>query len=139
MNAAFPVGEEGKRILERIAKRIRTSGKAGIMIVLLVSAADGTPPTACITPRMGGLRPLAVHFDNGWDSDVAKNNGAACDTLNVDLHTVIMDLPESRALTNANIRACVPILMCDDVGIAFALYRSAVGKSALYYIKPFLS
>ena len=44
-----------------------------------------------------GLRALAVHFDNDWDSGVSKTKLAKVgDGLDIDLHTIIMDWPESR-------------------------------------------
>lgn len=49
-----------------------------------------------------GLRPLAVHMDNGWNSELAQNNIAnLVRTLNVDLYTHVIDWEEYRALMQA--------------------------------------
>jgi N-acetyl sugar amidotransferase len=49
-----------------------------------------------------GLRPLAVHMDNGWNSELAQNNIAnLVRTLNIDLHTHVIDWPEYRGLMQA--------------------------------------
>lgn len=49
-----------------------------------------------------GLRPLAVHMDNGWNSELAQNNIAnLVQGLGVDLHTHVIDWPEYRALMQA--------------------------------------
>ncbi len=46
-----------------------------------------------------GLRPLAVHMDNGWNSELAQNNIAQLITgLNVDLYTHVIDWEEYRRL-----------------------------------------
>ena len=83
-----------------------------------------------------GLRPLAVHFDNGWDSEIAKTNlRNVLETLDVDLHTVVADWEESRELTNCTIRASLPYIdMTDDVGIVSALYRTAAQEKIRWII-----
>jgi N-acetyl sugar amidotransferase len=49
-----------------------------------------------------GLRPLAVHMDNGWNSELAQNNIAnLVRTLGVDLHTHVIDWDEYRELMQA--------------------------------------
>ena len=49
-----------------------------------------------------GLRPLAVHMDNGWNSELAQNNIAnLVRNLGVDLHTHVIDWGEYRELMQA--------------------------------------
>lgn len=49
-----------------------------------------------------GLRPLAVHMDNGWNSDLAVSNIHKLVTgLAVDLHTEVLDWGEYRNLMKA--------------------------------------
>lgn len=49
-----------------------------------------------------GLRPLAVHMDNGWNSELAQNNiHNLVDKLGVDLYTHVIDWPEYRKLMEA--------------------------------------
>jgi len=49
-----------------------------------------------------GLRPLAVHMDNGWNSELAQNNIAnLVQKLGVDLYTHVIDWPEYKALMQA--------------------------------------
>ena len=46
-----------------------------------------------------GLRPLAVHMDNGWNSDLAQNNiSNLINKLNIDLYTYVIDWQEYRSL-----------------------------------------
>lgn len=133
----FPIGDEGQRILQDMAGRIRRAGK-GKPYDCVVGVSGGRDTSYCLyyAKEKMGLRPLAVHFDNGWDSDVAKTNLARiCDGLDVDLHTIIMDWPDSRELTNCTIRACVPYIdLTDDIGIASALYRTAAKEGVRYIL-----
>lgn len=49
-----------------------------------------------------GLRPLAVHLDNGWDSEIAQNNiSNLIRQLGVDLFTHVIDWPENRDMQRA--------------------------------------
>lgn len=49
-----------------------------------------------------GLRPLAVHMDNGWNSELAQNNIANLVTgLGVDLYTHVIDWHEYKNLMQA--------------------------------------
>ena len=46
-----------------------------------------------------GLRPLAVHMDNGWNSELAQNNiFNLVDKLDVDLYTHVIEWNEYRNL-----------------------------------------
>jgi len=46
-----------------------------------------------------GLRPLAVHMDNGWNSELAQNNIAnLVSELEVDLYTYVIDWDEYRVM-----------------------------------------
>jgi len=128
LDRMYPTGEQGRQEMERIATRIRKAGR-GKQYDCVVGVSGGRDTSYCLhMTKELGLRPLAVHFNNGWDSDIAKNNlRKICTGMDVDLHTVISDWEESRELTNCTIRACVPYIdMTDDVGIARALYDTAV-------------
>lgn len=136
LETMFPTGEAGEGILKKMAAKIRRAGR-GKPYDCVVGVSGGRDTSYCLyyAKEIMNLRPLAVHFDNGWDSDVAKTNLArVCDGLDVDLHTIIMDWPDSRELTNCTIRACVPYIdLTDDIGIASALYRTAA-KENIHYI-----
>lgn len=136
LNQLFPTGEEGQRVLEGFAARIRRSGR-GRAYDCVVGLSGGRDTCYCLyKTKMLGLRPLAVHFDNGWDSDIAKNNiRKICTKLDVDLHTIIADWEESRELTNCTIRASVPYIdLTDDIGIISALYRTAAAENIHWII-----
>ena len=55
-----------------------------------------------------GIRPLVVHLDNGWNSELAvKNIQNICEKLNLDLHTHVIDWEEFRDLQIAYLKASV--------------------------------
>jgi N-acetyl sugar amidotransferase len=74
-----------------------------------------------------GLRPLVVHFDNGWNSELAVNNiERLVKGLSLDLHTFVMDWPEFRDVQRAYFKASVVDLeVPTDHMILGALYQIA--------------
>lgn len=137
LEALFPTGEAGRRIMEAFAEKMRRAGRnRPYDCVMGVSGGRDSSYCLYILKKELGLRPLAVHFDNGWDSDIAKSNiRILCERLGVELHTIIADWEESRELTNCTIRACVPYIdLTDDVGIASALWRTAAAEGIRYIV-----
>jgi N-acetyl sugar amidotransferase len=82
-----------------------------------------------------GLRPLVVHFDNGWNSELAVSNiEQLVKGLKLDLHTFVMDWPEFRDLQRAYFKASVVDLeVPTDHMILGALYQIAT-KNGLKHI-----
>ena len=84
-----------------------------------------------------GLRPLAVHMDNGWNSELAQNNIAnLVQGLGVDLYTHVIDWEEYRALMQAFFDADVL-----DVELLYDNAMSAVNfqQANQYGLKHILS
>lgn len=62
----------------------------------------------CVLAVELGLRPLVVHFDNGWNSELAVQNIERIVTkLKLDLRTFVMDWPEFRDLQRSYFKASV--------------------------------
>lgn len=74
-----------------------------------------------------GLRPLAVHFDNGWNSELAvKNIEQLVKRLGLDLQTFVIDWEEFRDIQRSFFKAnVVDIEMVTDHAIFAAMYRLA--------------
>lgn len=74
-----------------------------------------------------GLKPLAVHFDNGWNSELAvKNIEQIVKGLGLDLLTFVIDWEEFRDIQRSFIKAhVIDIEMVTDHAIFAAMYRIA--------------
>lgn len=83
-----------------------------------------------------GLRPLAVHFDNGWNSELAvKNIESLTNALGIDLHTHVVDWSEFRDLQKAYFAASViDIEVPTDHGIYGTLYKAAVTNGVKFIL-----
>jgi N-acetyl sugar amidotransferase len=100
--------EESERELSRLSDRIKQDG-AGKEYDSIIGLSGGVDSSyaALIAHRLG-LRPLAVHFDNGWDSEIAVENiRRVVEGCDLDLHTYVIDWREFRDLQRAFLLASV--------------------------------
>lgn len=91
---------QGDRELALLADEAKRAGK-GKAYDVLIGLSGGVDSTyvAYLTVRKLGLRPLAVHFDNGWNSELAVHNiEKTVQILGIDLHTHVVDWNEFRDL-----------------------------------------
>ncbi len=73
-----------------------------------------------------GLRPLAIHVDNGWNSESAVSNvSAALRHLKIDLHTQVLDWEEFRDLQTAFLKSGVPDCEIPSDHVVIAAVRRA--------------
>jgi len=82
-----------------------------------------------------GLRPLAVHMDNGWNSELAANNiKNLVEKLGVDLYTHVVDWNEYKALMEAFFEAdVIDIELLYDNAMLAVNYKLA-SKYGIKYI-----
>ncbi len=83
-----------------------------------------------------GLRPLAVHLDNGWDSELSINNiERLVKSLKVDLYTHVINWDEFKRLQIAFFKAdVVDIEMLTDHAIIAILYKTAYKRKIKYIL-----
>lgn len=102
-------GEQGRRKLDEHVSRIKSDG-VGKRYDCVIGVSGGVDSTfVAYTVKQLGLRPLAVHLDNGWDSEIAVGNiSAALQKLGIDLDTLVIDWEEFKDIQLAFLRAGVP-------------------------------
>jgi len=103
------------------------AGKEYDCIVGLSGGADSS--YTLYTVKRLGLRPLAVHMDNGWDSELAAHNIAnLVRHLDVDLYTHVIDWEEYRTLMQAFFDAnVIDVELLYDNAMAAVNYQKAAG------------
>ncbi len=122
--------------LHRIVGQIKQAGRGKPHDCIVgVSGGRDSTYTLLLAKRLG-LRPLAVHFDNGWNSDIAVSNiRKATNRLSVDLHTVVADWEEFKDLQRAFLLASVPDAdIPTDYAIYSVLYETAAREGIQYIL-----
>jgi N-acetyl sugar amidotransferase len=123
----YPLTTEGEEQFNRLIEEIKQSGrdKEYDCIVGVSGGRDSTYTLAIAKKR--GLRPLAVHFDNGWNSETATRNiHNTVKKLDVDLYTHVATWEEFKDLQVAFLKASVPdVEVPTDFAIISVLYKVA--------------
>ncbi len=82
-----------------------------------------------------GLRPLAVHLDNGWNSELAVANiEKTLKTLGIDLYTHVIDWEEFRDLQIAFLKASTPDGEVPTDHAIFALLYEMAARHGLRHV-----
>ena len=101
-------GQEGSKELRSLVEAIKSKGrnKEYDCIIGLSGGVDST--YVAYRVKQLGLRPLAVHFDSGWNSELAvKNIENIVKKLDIDLYTHVCDWDEMRDLQLSYFKAGV--------------------------------
>jgi N-acetyl sugar amidotransferase len=98
----FKDPEERQAELELLVGRLKREGR-GKPYDCIMGLSGGVDSSSAIIKAISlGLRPLAVHMDNGWNSELAQSNiENLVRGLGVDLVTYVIDWREYRALMQA--------------------------------------
>jgi N-acetyl sugar amidotransferase len=135
--AEFPNGVAGEKIINRNLEKIKKAGKGNKFdCVLGASGGRDSTFTLWLAVKKWGLRPIAVHFNDGFGNPVAGENMIkACKKLGVELRTITSDWRESKDLKIAFLKASTPDMEEGaDIGIATALYGVAAKENIKYII-----
>jgi N-acetyl sugar amidotransferase len=122
--------------LEAIAARIKESGSGRDYDCIMGLSGGVDSSYVAYSAKRLGLRPLAVHFDSGWNSELAVSNiENIVKRLGIDLHTHVVDWEEMRDLQLAFFKASVA--NCDtptDHAFPAVLYREAARHGIKYIL-----
>ena len=127
--------ETGKTELDRIVAKIK-SKKSHKKYDCIVGVSGGVDSTyVAYLCKKQGLTPLAIHFDNGWNAELAVSNiEKTLKVLDIDLYTYVVDWEEFKDLQIAFIKSSIPNLeIPTDHGICSILYQMA-SKLNIKYI-----
>ena len=93
MELEYPLNKDSFSELLTICKKIKLDGKnKSYDCVVGVSGGKDSSYLLYLVKEKLQLRPLAVHYDNGFDSDASVSNILRmCEKLDVDLETRVAD------------------------------------------------
>jgi len=127
--------DKGEKLFKEIIAQIKKDG-AGKKYDIVVGVSGGTDSSyMLVLAKQYGLRPLAVHYDNTWNSAIATQNiFNVTKALDVDLYTHVCNNKESDDIFRSFFLASVPeIDGATDIALAEVIYRSA-SKYNLKYV-----
>lgn len=136
MEKEYPTGRAAEEKLNKIVNQIKRDG-LGKKYDCIVGVSGGRDSTYLLyLAKELGLRPLAVHFDNGWDSEISVTNiKNALDILKIDLVTLVVNWEEFKNLQISFLKASVrDVEVPNDVGILGALHKIAYQEKIKYIL-----
>lgn len=128
--------DKGERELVEFAEKVkRSSRRAKYDCLIGISGGVDSSYVAHLCVSLG-LRVLAVHVDNGWNSELATENiERLCDKLGVELETVVLDWNEFRDLQVAFIKSGISnIEIPTDHAIWATMLKTAAKNNVKYII-----
>lgn len=137
LDVQFPNDERGEQELQRLVDEMKQAGKGKKYDALIgVSGGCDSSYLMHLMTKKYGLRLLAVHFDNTWNSTIATENiHKITKKLDIDLYTYVVDAKEFDDLLLAHLKAGVKeIENPTDIGLATTMNLAAEKYSIKYKI-----
>lgn len=133
----YPTGASGEQHLAQLVADMKQAGK-GKKYDAIIGVSGGCD-SSYLVHRMHavGLRLLAVHFDNTWNSTIATENiHNLLEKLGIDLFTIVVDNKEYDDIYRSFLKAGVKDIECPtDIGLATTLYKAAEKFDVKYMIE----
>lgn len=132
-------GEAGSKKVQELVEKIKADGK-GKKYDCITGISGGVDSTyLCLQAKNLGLRTLVVHFDNGWNSELAvKNIENIIGKLGFDLYTLVVDWNEFKDLQMAYLKASVvDIEALTDHAIAGTLFKLAAENNIKHILSGY--
>lgn len=137
LDQEYPTGAEGQRRLAQMIDDMKKDG-VGKRYDAIIGVSGGCDSSYLVhTMHEAGLRLLAVHFDNTWNSKVATENiHNLLEKLGIDLFTIVVNNKEYDDIYRSFLKAGVrDIDSPTDIGLATTLYRAAEKYGVKYMIE----
>lgn len=138
LEAEYPTGAEGAARLQKMVDAMKAAGR-GKKYDAIIGVSGGCDSSYLVhqMKEVYGLRLLAAHFDNTWNSTIATENiHNVLDKLGVDLFTIVVDNKEYDDIYRSFFKAGVKDLETPtDIALATTLYRAAEKFGIRYMIE----
>lgn len=130
----IPAGERPARLAALVAEiKAAAKGKDYDCVIGVSGGVDSTYVAWLVKDL--GLRPLAVHLDNGWNSELAVANiEKTLKILGIDLYTHVIDWEEFRDLQIAFLKASTPDGEVPTDHAIFALLYEIAASNGLRHV-----
>ncbi len=129
-------GAESDKELELIVNEIKQSRSNGDYDCVVGVSGGIDSCYVAYKAKQLGLRPLAVHMDNGWNSEEAVNNiKKVCSKLEIDYESYVLDWEEFKDLQRSFLKSSIVELeIPTDTAIPAALHEVAAKHNIKYIL-----
>ena len=134
-NEWFP-NEKGKNILNDILEKIKKEGRGNKYNCIIGLSGGIDSSYLALKVKEFGLKPLVVHVDAGWNSELAVNNiEKIIKYCNYDLHTHVVNWKDMRSLHLSYLKSGIANQDVPQDHIFFSsLYHFAIKNKIKYII-----
>lgn len=133
----FPNDKRGEQELQKLVDEMKVSGKGKKYDALIgVSGGCDSSYLMHLMTKKYGLRLLAVHFDNTWNTTIATENiHVVTEKLGIDLYTHVVDAKEFDDILLSFLKSGVRDIECPtDIGLATTMNMAAEKYGIKYKI-----
>lgn len=129
-------GPEAEEKIQGLVKKIKKAGKSKDYDCIIGVSGGVDSTYVAYMVKQYGLRPLAIHFDNGWNSELAVHNiEKVLKKLDIDLYTYVVDWEEFKDLQLAFLKASTSDSeIPTDHAINALLWKEASKRNIKYII-----
>lgn len=132
----LPKGIKAQEMLDDIISRIKNEGQSQEYdcVIGLSGGVDSTYVAYLVKEKLG-LRPLAVHLDNGWNSELAVINiENIVKNLDIDLYTHVIDWEEFKDIQLSFLKASTPDAEIPSDHAIFSVLKQVAKKFKIKYV-----
>lgn len=129
--------ESGQKKFNRLINKIKEDGR-NKEYDCIIGVSGGVDSTfVAYTVKKLGLRPLAVHLDNGWNSELSvRNIEKMCKALDIELYTYVIDWEEFKDLQLSFLKASISNAEIPTDHAIMALLFHVASERGVKYIIP---
>lgn len=129
-------GVDGQERLDSLIEKIRHAGKRNTYDCLIgVSGGVDSSYVAYLVAKKYGLRVLAVHLDNGWNTELAVANVEnLINKLGIDLVTHVLDWNEFKDIQSSFIRSGISNIEIPTDHAIWAVLLKTASKMKIPYV-----
>ena len=135
IRATLPIGAAREQLLHANIERIKAAGQGKQYDCLLGLSGGVDSSYMAYLAKQWGLRPLVLHFDNGWNDEMAVANiETIVKKLDLRLETFVMNWPEFRDLQRSYFKASVLDLDIPTDHMIFGALHKIADQHGIRYI-----
>lgn len=130
--------KQREQMLKELISEIKTNDKSNYDCIIGLSGGVDSSYVALLV-REAGLKPLSIHLDNGWNSEIAVQNiENVCRKLDIDLYTYVLNWEEFKDLQLAFLKSSTPDSeIPSDHAIHSCMFKAAKKARVRYVITGF--